>query len=101
MTRYTTGDTIRLKGAFKTWAGSLSDLSAPPTLKIYKEPDRKTAVLTKTGADITKETTGTYYYDYTPTADGNYIYEFSGTGESSTVLNRGKFQCLFINERGI
>lgn len=92
MTVYAKGDTIRLKAAFYTYAGVLTDLASAPSVTIYTFSDH-TTVTTGTG---TKESTGTYYYDYTSTAEGSYIYEFSGTLESKTILRRGAFSVGFV-----
>jgi len=92
---YQTGDTIRIKATFKTFEGLLSDLTNPPTLKIYN-PDKE-IIATILGASLTHSSTGVYYYDYTlPSTEGKYTYEFSGTVESTTVLRRGHVDVGFL-----
>ena len=92
MTTYYTGDTIRLTGAFYTFAGVLADLTAAPTVNIYYE-DSTTALATGTA---TKSATGTYYYDYTPATVGDYVYEFSGTSETKAIIRRDRFSVVFV-----
>lgn len=91
MTIYHTGDTIRLQATFKTWAGTLSDLTAAPSVKIYDA----VKVQQGTTATATKSSTGVYYYEYTASTAGQFTYEFSGTLEGKAVLRRGSFTVGF------
>lgn len=92
---YQTGDTIRLKATFKSFAGNVCDLESPPTLKVYNS--YKEVIDTIAGTSLTHSSTGVYYYDYTlPTTEGEYMYEFSGTVESTTILRRGYIKVGFL-----
>ena len=85
---YQTGDTIRVTDKFYNFSSVLTDLSAAPSVKVYKAD--KT---TQSGTTITatKSATGTYYADVTlPTTEGiNYI-EFSGTAADATLIRHAE-----------
>lgn len=92
MTIYQSGTTIRLKAVFYTWAGVAADTTAAPSIKIYDSTG------TQFGATITatKETTGTYYTDYTTSTVGDYVYEFSASSDGKVNLARGSFSVRFL-----
>ena len=81
------GDTVRIIGTFRTFAGTLSNLASNPTLKIYDSSE--VLVATIASGDITNDSTGVYHYDYTlPATAGGYFAEFSGTLEGKAIVRR-------------
>ena len=85
---YQTGDTIRVTDKFYNFLKVLTDLSAAPSVKVYKAD--KT---TQSGTTITatKSATGTYYADVTlPTTEGIYYIEFSGTAADATLIRHAE-----------
>jgi hypothetical protein len=91
---YFKGDTIRLKATFYDFAGSLADLSATPSLKVYD--DHEVLLVTALPASIIHPSTGVYYYDYTLTQTGKLTFEFAGTLETNAVLARQSFTSVFV-----
>jgi hypothetical protein len=86
------GDTIRLKGTFKDFSGTLTDPSTL-TLKVYDSTG--TVVLTKALVDMTRASVGVYYYDWTSTATGDYIYEFTGTLATAAMVVWDTFSVIY------
>jgi hypothetical protein len=80
---YQTGDTIQVTERFYSFAGVLTDLSAPPTVKVYSA-DKVTVVST---GSSTKTSTGTYQASVIlPLTEGIYYIEFSGTATDATPI---------------
>ena len=92
---YNYGDTVRLKATFKTFAGVLTDPSAI-SLKVFGANDQTTPLTTKAIGDLTKVSTGVFYYDYLIPAQGNFTYEYAGTLESTVSLARQRFIATFV-----
>lgn len=85
---YQTGDTIQITDKFYNFSGVLTDLSAPPSVKVY-QADKATQVGT-TGT-ATKTATGTYKTAVTlPTTEGIYYIEFSGTAADATLIRHAE-----------
>ena len=80
---YQTGDTIKVTDKFYNFSGTLTDLSAAPTVKVY-EADKVTVALTTTS---TQASTGTYYASVTvPLTEGIYYISFEGTAADATPI---------------
>lgn len=87
-----TGDTIRLKASFYSFAGVLADPDVV-TVKVYSHIGQQ--VLTT--ATATKDSTGVYHYDYTiPVESGDLVYEFSGTMDGTVSLGRAKIEKQWV-----
>lgn len=85
---YQCGDTIRVTDRFYNFSLVLTDLSAPPSVKVY-QADKVTQVGTTISA--TKASTGTYYADVTlPTTEGIYYIEFSGMAADAKAIRRAE-----------
>lgn len=75
---YDIGDSTRFQAAFTNAAGSAAD---PTTVTLrLRLPTGAIRILTYAGGDLTKSSTGVYYYDYTHVHDGDVDYKFEGTG---------------------
>jgi hypothetical protein len=85
---YQLADTITLSTTFKV-ANVLTD---PATVTLVVEaPDGTQQTYTYAGAQITKDSVGTYHKDYGPAAQtGVYSYQWTGTGPASGV-EQGQF----------
>ncbi len=82
------GESIRVSVRFINYdAGSSEeDVYIDPTLVelgIYKH-DGTSFVLQSSGLTVTQETTGVYYYDWTPPDNGRYRLLFTGTFDGAT-----------------
>lgn len=85
---YQCGDTIRVTDRFYNFSLVLTDLSAPPSVKVYYA-DKTTQFGTTITA--TKASTGTYYADVTlPTVEGIYYIEFSGTAADAKAIRHAE-----------
>lgn len=74
---YDIGDRIRLSVAF-TSAGTATD---PTTITCkVKEPDGTITTATYALAEVVKDSTGNYHYDFTPDQEGKHYYRFEGAG---------------------
>ncbi len=90
------GNTIRLKCNFKTFAGVDSDPESI-TLKIYNKY-RKQIGNTISITNTNKVSTGNYQYDYTvPSGYDQIIYEYSGTLEGSTITARDAIDVSWVD----
>ena len=68
------------------------DLFDPSDLSLIIHPPSGSNV-SKTLGDITKESTGIYYYAYTITLEGHHEYRFTGTDASGrTEVRTGSFE---------
>jgi hypothetical protein len=73
---------VRLQGAFK----NASDAAADPTtitLK-YEDPSANETTLTFAATELTKASTGVYYFDLTVDESGTWYYRFESTGVPKT-----------------
>jgi len=89
------GDTVRLFCVFKTFEGVLIDPSSI-SLKIY---DNAQNVIETIPVGIeNKESTGKYYYDYTPASELNevFYFEFAGSVNNKPILVRDSVKVKFI-----
>ena len=85
---YQCGDTIKIIEQFYSFAGSLTDLSANPTVKVYK-PDKTTTVTT--AITVSHVSTGIYAAVVTlPTDEGIYYIEFAGTAADGTAIRHAE-----------
>lgn len=96
-----TGDTVRIKAAFRDWAppGSTGNLIDPDgnnvTIVVYDSD----AFVKDTGVAV-REGTGSYYYDWTaPNVEGIYFFEFKGLFSSQPQIARKKFVVRFRPDR--
>ena len=73
------GDVARLTVVFKNLAGSVVD---PTAVKVYiKLPtDAFLEYTYLVGAEVIKDSVGTYHMDYPITMDGMHYYKWTGTG---------------------
>lgn len=81
------GDSIRLNGPFTDIAGADADPTA--IVLTIKEPDG--GVVTKnwpTPADITKDGTGKFHFDFAITKAGRHIVNWTGTGAVATAAEQ-------------
>lgn len=97
-----TGDTTRVKAAFRDWApaGSTGALI---------DPDNQTVTITVWDAEAsrkietgtaTRESTGSYYYDWvSPITEGIYYFEFKGLFSTQPQIARKKFTVRFRPEK--
>ena len=92
-----TGDTVRVKAAFRDWApegqqGALIDPDGnAATATIYNSEQK----VLSTGAAI-REGLGSYYYDWTaPSKEGIYFVEFKGLFSTLPQLAREKYTVRF------
>lgn len=88
-TAYDIGDMKRCSVAITSIAGVAADPTA--VVLIIREPDG--TEVTKnypTPADLTKDSTGNYHYDYTITKAGRHVERWVGTG-SVVVAERVEF----------
>ena len=92
-----TKNTVRLKVIFSTFAGVVTDVSGSSVnLTIYNKVNG-TLIQNYSGSSITKESTGTYFYDYTiPVGPSDYVYEWSGLMEGTPIVNRGILQREYL-----
>lgn len=74
---YNIGDLLRLKATFTSLAGTNVDPSNI-TLKV-KTPAGSVSTYTYP-SNITKESTGVYYYDYSVASSGTFYFNWSATG---------------------
>lgn len=74
MNTYPLGSTIRLRATF-----TLNGLAADPTTIILKIRPPGGATSTIPFSQYTKESTGVYYYDFSP-VEGTWTYQWDGTG---------------------
>jgi hypothetical protein len=81
------GNTIRLKAQYETFAGVLSD---PAQIQLTITVRNTGQVLiVRSGSEITRESEGVYYYDYTiPDGIDNLMEEWYGILENSDIINR-------------
>jgi len=86
---------IRLQGTFKNASDVLAD---PTTITLkYEDPSTNETTLTYAAAQLTKGSTGVYYYDLTVDEAGTWYYRFESTGipktsgESSFDVRVSKF----------
>jgi hypothetical protein len=84
-----TGNTVRLKASFYSFADELADPS-DVVINIYAHINKK---LIQTGTPV-KESTGVYYYDYTipDDVDGDLVFEFIGTLEDMPTVARQRIE---------
>jgi hypothetical protein len=92
-----TKNTVRLKAVFSTFAGVVTDVTGSSvSLTIYNKINGA-LIQSYSGSAITKESTGTYFYDYTiPVGPSDYVYEWSGTLEGNPIVNRGILQREYL-----
>ena len=91
MTQSAIGQTKKLQCIFTDIDGDLVD-PASITLKIGIEDGSDVTLLeTKAIGDLTKSSTGVFYYFYTPAQAGRYRFEFSTGGTPPTVVSSGTF----------
>lgn len=85
---YQTGDTIKITEKFYNFSGTLTDLLAAPSVKIYAA-DKVTQV--GSAVTATKASTGTYYAEITlPTTEAIYYIEFSGTAADGKAIRHAE-----------
>lgn len=84
---YDIGDVVRLSVDFKV--GSTLTDPTTVTLKIM-DPAGTTSTFTYAGAQVVKDATGEYHYDYSPTTAGEYHWRWEGTG-SAKAASEGTF----------
>ena len=82
------GNTIRLFAEFSTFSGVLSD-PVNIVLEIY-DTDQ---TYTFSGSQITKQSVGIYYCDFTiPNGQGWLNYKWSALLEDEAIVNKGKIE---------
>jgi hypothetical protein len=84
MNTYDVGDLVRLTGTFTDLTAALADPTTV-TLKTRGPFDATSTVVTLAGAQVVKDSTGVYHYDFAPTEAGVYSYEWIGTGAVATA----------------
>lgn len=89
------GDTIRLQCHFKTFTGDLVDPEGI-TLTIYDNAKNTLETIPITNEN--KESTGKYFYDYTPATELNeFIFEFKGFyNNNKPIVARDKVEIKFV-----
>ena len=97
MSHIFTGDTVRVKAAFRDWAptGSTGALIDPDgqaaTITVYDSEGNQLS----TGNSI-RESVGSYYYDWTsPVTEGVFYFEFKGLFSLAPQIARQKFTVRF------
>jgi len=77
------GDTTRLKVTFRDYTGQIDD---PDTVlfEILATPISATPTVLLSAVP-TRESSGVYYYDWTPTAVGDFVARFTGTFTDASV----------------
>lgn len=84
---YQTEDTIRVTATFTDFSGTVADLAAAPSFKVFT-PDHTQVGTTGTG---THDTTGVYHYDLKlPAAEGIYYIEWTGTAADGTAVRHAE-----------
>jgi hypothetical protein len=80
---YMSGALVRATGTFTSIAGALTD---PTTVTLkYRKGSAATVTLTYAAADLIKDSTGVYHYDFDTTGwagpdDILYVLQWQGTG---------------------
>jgi hypothetical protein len=80
---YDIAEPIRLRGTFTNNAGVAADPTTV-TLKL-KLPSGQIVTATYAAGEVTRSSTGIYYYDWTTTMRGRHYYQFVGTGAAIAV----------------
>lgn len=84
------GDTVRLKVHFRNFAGESINPNNV-TLTIYNVDHEQIDQFALN--DTNQDSTGVYFYDYTPL--DQFIYEFKGTYNNKPILVRDSVQVKF------
>lgn len=85
-----TGNTGTITATFRNRSGTLTDATAA-TIIIYKVSDRS-EVVASTSILANKDSTGTYYYEWTPDTAGDYIAKVTATVGGKTEIGSVRFQ---------
>ena len=76
------GDVVRLRAVFSV----LNVNTDPSTITLQvQSPSGVTTSYTYAGAQVTKEGTGTYYYNLSVNEAGWWVYQWTGTGTVEVV----------------
>jgi len=89
----TIGDTIRLTGDFKNWAGALAD---PTSVTVTTYDQNRNVLATLSGASVVKSETGKYYAEYLVPDVKMLIYEFTGTLEGGAITQRKSLNPVWL-----
>jgi len=80
-------NTVRLGAIFTTFADALVDPTSQTLVISNSKTSASLVSVDETG--ITRESLGTYYYDYTiPVGNGNLLYEWIAIIDGTQVANR-------------
>lgn len=75
------GTKVRLTAEWRVPARPDGTLTDPTTVSLLiRTPDGVQTTYTFAGGDITKDATGQYHYDITPTTTGKHTWRWVGTG---------------------
>ena len=80
MNSYDVGDLVRLTATFTNSAGVVTDPTAVTCLLKLRYVIGSTATTYTYPANITKDSTGVFHVDVTPTTEGIWDYRWVGTG---------------------
>jgi hypothetical protein len=82
MANYRIGQTVQVRCEFRNDSGVLAD---PTTVTLaWTLPAGTTNTYTYAAGQITKESTGVYYKNLSPTTSGVHYYRFTSTGDPAT-----------------
>lgn len=87
---YIVGQTIPIKCTYRNDSGTLTEPGTPVTITI-NQPDGTTDV---DAENCTQESTGIYYYNYTPSVAGRHWFQFA---TSDGDLEEGDFSVKASN----
>lgn len=78
MAQFNIGDEITIKATFKN---KVRDVSDPTTVTlIIRDPSGNEVSYTYSGGQLTRESTGVYYYNLQIDEDGNWYFRWKSTG---------------------
>jgi hypothetical protein len=80
MNSYQVGDLVRISAAFTNSSGAAADPTTVTLLVKLRYVVGSTATTYTYPAQIVKDSTGNYHYDFTPTTEGIWDYRWVGTG---------------------
>ena len=80
MNAYQVGDLVRISAAFTNEAGAAADPTTVTLLVKLRYVIGSTATTYTYPTNITKDSTGNYHVDFTPTTEGIWDYRWVGTG---------------------
>lgn len=88
--RINQGTTLRVAANFQNSADADIDPTTV-TFKLFSPSAGTTSYVYGTDAEISKDSTGDYYIDVTPTEAGRYVYRWVTTGTNQNLAVEGNF----------